>query len=314
MIKIVFLDAATVGTVSNLAKISSLGEYTAYDLTEPAERIERIRGHNVVLTNKVVIDREVMDSCPELELICVVATGMNNVDLDYAAQRGIQVKNVAGYSTESVAQCTISMLLYLLHSSAYYDHYVKSGRYAASRMFTHYGREFWELKDKIFGIIGLGAIGKQVAKLADAFGARVVYYSTSGKNLEGMGYQHLSLEDLLRTADVVSIHCPLNERTRNLLDDARLRLMKPTAYLLNTGRGGIVNEEALAGAIEEDRIAGAALDVLATEPIAADNPLLKVSKTHKLLITPHIAWASREARERLIDLTVKNIKSYAMSN
>lgn len=310
--KIVFLDAATVGDVDSLVKISSLGEYTAYDVTEPAERVERIKGHDVVMTNKVLIDREVMDSCPEVKLICVVATGMNNVDLPYAARKGITVKNVAGYSTESVAQCTFSMLLYLLHSSAYFDAYVKSGQYAASRMFTHLGREYLELNHKLFGIIGLGAIGKQVAKLAEAFGAKVIYYSTSGTNLEGTGYQHLPLEELLQTADVVSIHCPLNDKTLNLLDNARLRMMKPTAYLLNMGRGGVVNEAALARAIDEDRIAGAALDVLTAEPIAADNPLLSVRNAHKLFITPHIAWASREARRRLIDMTVENIKSYVL--
>ena len=146
-IKIVFLDTITVGKVDNLAVIQSLGEYTGYEMTTPAQRIERIKGHNVVITNKVIIDREVMDNCPELELVCIVATGMNNVDLEYAAKKGITVKNVAGYSTESVTQCTFSMLLFLLNSSAYYDDYVKSGKYVANQVFTHLGREFWELKN-----------------------------------------------------------------------------------------------------------------------------------------------------------------------
>lgn len=225
-VKIVFLDAVTVGNVDNLAEISSLGHYTSYDLTRPDERIERVRGNNVVITNKVVIDREVMDACPELTLICVAATGMNNIDLDYAAQKGITVRNVAGYSTESVTQCTFAMLFFLLNSSAYYDNYVKSGRYAACPVFTHLDRAFWELKDKSFGIIGMGTIGKRVAEVASAFGAKVVYFSTSGKNLAAGGYPHLPLEDLLRLSDVVSIHCPLNDQTRNLLDESRLRMMR----------------------------------------------------------------------------------------
>lgn len=309
-IKIVFLDTAAVGELDNLSAIQSQGDYTGYKQTTPQERIERIRGHHIVLTNKVVIDREVMDECPEIELICVVATGMNNIDLEYAAKKGITVKNVAGYSTESVTQSTFSMLFYLLHSSAYYDDYVKSGEYAKSLVFTHLDRGFWELKNKLFGIIGMGTIGKRVAQIAEAFGARVAYYSTSGKNLEGTGYAHLPLEELLRSADVVSIHCPLNNDTRNLLNEARIKLMKPTAFLLNMGRGGIVDEQALARAIDDNRIAGTALDVLTAEPISNDNPLLRVRNPHKLFITPHIAWASREARRLLIERTAENIRSY----
>lgn len=177
-------------------------------------------------------------------------------------------------------------------------------------MFTHLDREFWELKDKLFGIIGMGTIGKRVAQVASAFGARVVYFSTSGKNLAAAGFRHLPLDELLCSADVVSIHCPLNDQTRNLLNASRLKLMKPTAYLVNMGRGGIVDEAALAQIIDENRIAGAALDVLASEPIAADSPLLKVRNKEKLYITPHIAWASREARRLLIVQTAENIKSY----
>lgn len=309
-IKIVFLDTVTVGNVDNLAEISTLGDYVGYELTKPAERINHIIGNNVVITNKVLIDREVMDACPELKLISVAATGMNNIDLEYAAKKGIAVKNVAGYSTESVTQCTFAMLFYLLNSSAYYDDYVKSGQYIESPVFTHLGREFRELKDKLFGIIGMGTIGKRVAQVAQTFGARVVYTSTSGNNMETPGYTHLSLEELLRTADVVSIHCPLNDQTRNLLNAARLCMMKPTAYLLNLGRGGIVNEQALAQAINENRIAGAGLDVLSTEPIVANSPLLKVRYQEKLYMTPHIAWASIEARRLLINRTAENIKSY----
>ena len=309
-VKMVFLDAATVGNVSNMAEISSLGDYVSYESTDPALRVERIRRHNVVITNKAVIDHDIMEACPELELICVTATGMNNVDLDCAAQKGITVKNVAGYSTESVVQCTFAMLFYLLHSSRYYDDFVKSGQYSASHMFTHISREFWELNDKNFGIIGMGTIGRRVADVASAFGAKVFYFSTSGNNLNVKGYQHLPLEELLCRADVVSIHCPLNNRTRNLLTEEKLRLMKPSAYLLNMGRGGIVEESALARAIDESWIAGAGLDVLTSEPIAHNSPLLKVRRKERLFITPHIAWASKEARHRLITRTAENIKNY----
>jgi lactate dehydrogenase-like 2-hydroxyacid dehydrogenase len=307
--KIVFLDTATVGDIDNLHLISDLGEYTGYEYTLPADRTDRIAGHQIVITNKVVMDREVMDTCPEIKLICIAATGMNNVDLEYAAVRKIQVKNVAGYSTESVAQSTFAMLLHLLHGNIYYDDYVKSGRYALSPVFTHHGKSFWELKNKQFGIIGMGAIGKRVAEIAGIFGARVVYFSTSGKNLQ-TGFPHLPLEELLKTSDIVSIHCPLNDNTRNLIHAEQLKMMKPTAYLLNMGRGGIVNEPALAKALDTDLIAGAALDVLTNEPIHSDNPLLPIKNQHKLFITPHIAWASVEARRTLIERIAGNIRAF----
>jgi len=309
-VKMVFLDAGTVGSVNNLAEISSLGDYVSYELTDPTLRVERIKGHNVVITNKVDIDRDIMEACLELELICVTATGINNIDLDCASEKGITVKNVAGYSTESVVQCTFSMLFYLLHSSRYYDDFVQSGQYTASHVFTHIAREFWELNDKNFGIIGMGTIGRRVADVASAFGAKVFYYSTSGNNLNVKGYQHLPLEELLCRADVVSVHCPLNDRTRNLLTEEKLRLMKPSAYLLNMGRGGVVEESALARAIDESWIAGAGLDVLTFEPIAHNSPLLQVRRKERLFITPHIAWASKEARHRLITRTAENIKSH----
>jgi glycerate dehydrogenase len=307
--KIVFLDASTVGKVDNLSKLTEIGEYTSYDQTLADQRIERLKGCQVAITNKVNFDREVMDNCPDLKLICIAATGMNNIDLDYAKIKGIEVKNVAGYSTESVAQSTFAMLFYLLHGTAYYDQYVKSGEYEKSEIFTHYGPIFWELNGKRFGIIGLGNIGKRVAEIAKAFGAEVVFYSTSGKNWNNT-YKHLLLEELLETSDVVSIHCPLNDRTKNLIDKARLKLMNPSAFLLNTGRGGIVNEEALSLAIDNDWIAGAGIDVLTHEPIDMDNPLRKIKKSEKLLITPHIAWASKEARTLLIDRIVENIITF----
>jgi len=312
-LNIVFLDTATLGDVDNLKQIEDIGDYTAFENTRTEERIERIGKNNVVITNKVLIDKDVMDACPDLKLICIAATGMNNIDLAHAEKKGIVVKNVAGYSTESVAQSAFSMLFSLIHQTTYYDNYVKSGEYAKSPIFTHYGPSFWELKGKKFGIIGLGTIGKRVAEIARAFGSEVIYYSTSGKNLESV-YNHVELETLLSQSDVVSIHCPLNDKTNNLLDAAKLNLMKPSAYLMNLGRGGIVNEKDLAIAIDERRIAGAAVDVLTKEPVEESSPLLKVKLKNNILITPHIAWASKESRSLLVAKLCENIKRYQKYN
>ncbi len=313
MPEIVFLDESTLGGVDNLELIRTFGTYRSYPFTGHSERIPRIGEAQIVLTNKVVIDQEVMDRCPNLKLICITATGMNNVDLEYAAKKGISVKNVAGYSTESVAQSTFSMLLYLLHQNSYYDRYVKSGEYQKSRIFTHYGPEFTELAGKQYGIIGLGTIGKRVAELAEAFGMKVVFYSTSGRNQHDR-YPSLSLDELLATSDVISIHCPLNEKTNNLLGEEELKKMKGTAILLNMGRGGIVNEQALAEAIDNGTIAAAGIDVLTTEPIRDNNPLLGVKHGHKLFITPHIAWASLEARRLLVEKIAVNIRQFQESS
>ena len=310
--KIVFLDAITAGQVKNLSVIADLGNYKQFDYTDTEERIKRIADSDVVITNKVIIDRKVMDACPSIKLICIAATGMNNVDRDYAAKKGILVKNVVGYSTESVTQATFALLFYLLNSSVYYDSYVKSGKYTKSPVFTHHGREFWELNCKVFGIIGLGTIGKRVAQVASAFGSRVIYYSTSGKNIN-TGYEHKTLEELLQLSDIISIHCPLNEKTQNLISAKQLKLMKSSAILLNIGRGGIIDESALANALDQDQMGGAALDVLVHEPIEENNPLLQIRNSHKLLITPHIAWASIEARTLLIEKIAENIKTYLNS-
>jgi glycerate dehydrogenase len=247
-----------------------------------------------------------MDACSRLKLVCVAATGMNNVDLEYARQKDIEVRNVAGYSTESVAQSTFSMLFYLLHKSRYYDEYVLSGDYVKSPVFTHSGPSFWELKNKTFGIIGMGTIGSRVAQLATAYKSRVIYYSTSGKNREA-GYKNVDLKELLKTSDVISIHCPLNDQTHNLIGSQELDMMKPEVILLNMGRGGIVNEKALANAIDTKQISGAAVDVLTSEPIKHDNPLVKVENKDRLFITPHIAWASIESRRLLVEKISQNI-------
>jgi lactate dehydrogenase-like 2-hydroxyacid dehydrogenase len=306
---IVFLDADTLGEVTGFYQLTKQGNLTVYPSTLPQQRIERILGREIVITNKVVIDREVMEACPTLKLICIAATGKNNIDLACAEEKGIQVKNVAGYSTESVVQHTFAMLFYLGSHLPYYDQYVKNGEYARNNLFTHLGKPFSELAGKNYGIIGLGTIGKRIAEVASAFGARIQYYSTTGKNMNA-GYTSVSLEQLLHDSDFISIHCPLTEATHNLIGYDQLCRMKKEAILINAGRGGIVNEAALAQALDEGRIAAAALDVLEKEPPEISNPLFSIKQPEKLLITPHIAWASRESRERLMEGIIQNISEY----
>lgn len=307
--KIIFLDARTLGEVPNLNQLSELGELTLHPDTQPDQVIERIQGAEVVISNKVKVSREAMKSTPTLKLICVAATGMNNIDLEAAAELGIQVKNVKGYSTDSVAQETFALLLALLNSTAYYDAYVKTGEYSQERIFTHLGRPYWELNGKRFGILGLGEIGRQVARIAMAFGAEVVYFSASGQTYNVI-YKQLELDEFLETCDVISVHAPLNPQTENLLNYTRIAQMKPTALLLNTSRGGIVNEADLVRALDDDLIAGAAIDVFTQEPIPASHPYLQLKKKEKLLLAPHIAWSSIESRTRLVHKVAENIRGY----
>lgn len=307
--KIVFLDARTLGDVPTIGQLDTLGETILHPDTQPEQVVERIQGAEVVITNKVKVTREAMTNAPELKLICVAATGMNNVDLAAANELGIQVKNVKGYSTDSVAQQTFALLLALLNSTAYYDDYVKTGEYSQERIFTHLGRPYWELSGKRFGILGLGEIGRQVARIALAFGAEVVYFSASGQEYNVI-YERLELDEFLQTCDVISIHAPLSPDTENLLNYARIAQMKPTALLLNTSRGGIVNEADLAKALDDDLIAGAAIDVFTQEPIPASHPYMQLQKKDKLLLAPHIAWSSIEARTRLMEKVADNIRGY----
>jgi glycerate dehydrogenase len=308
-VKIIFLDARTLGEVPNLGQLAELGEVTLHPDTQPNQVIERIEGAEVVISNKVKVSREAMKSTPTLKLICVAATGMNNIDLEAAAELGIQVKNVKGYSTDSVAQETFALLLSLLNSTAYYDAYVKTGEYSQERIFTHLGRPYWELNGKRFGILGLGEIGRQVARIALAFGAEVVYFSASGQTYNTI-YKQLELDEFLQTCDVISVHAPLNPQTANLLTYERMAQMKPTALLLNTSRGGIINETDLARALDDNLIAGAAIDVFTQEPIPASHPYLHIKNKEKLLLAPHIAWSSIEARTRLVHKVAENIREY----
>lgn len=307
--QIVFLDKKTVGEVANFNLLHKLGTVDVYDNTKEDEVVSRAEGKDVIITNKVVVNREMMEALPGLKLICVAATGTNNIDLEYAKEKGITVKNVVSYSTESVAQSTFAMLLHQLNRLSYYEVYVKSGAYARGDIFTHHGPAFWDLNGKRMGVIGLGNIGRRVARIADGYGMEVVFYSTTGRN-NNINYRRFDLDTLLGTSDVVSIHAPLSETTQDLITYEKLKLMRPCAIILNTGRGGIINETDLARALNENIIAGACLDVLSSEPIKSNNPLLKVIDREKILITPHMAWASMESRAKLIEGVARNIEQF----
>ncbi len=299
MAKIVFLDIETLGEDVDLTSISSKGEFTVYPVTTSEKVVERIRDADIVITNKVVLGDKELSAAKNLKLIVVAATGYNNIDLGSARRYGIVVSNVRNYSTESVAQHTFAMLFYLLHQLRCYDDYVKSGEYAESKIFTHIGRPFYELKGKIWGIVGLGAIGRRVAEVAENFVREVIYFSTSGVERKE-NYRRVSLEYLLQNASIISIHAPLNERTEGLIGYNELTLMRKDAILLNLGRGGIVVEKDVAMAVDEGLICCFGTDVLSSEPISPENPLLRVRNRDRILITPHIAWTSIEARKTLV--------------
>ena len=305
--KIVCLDAATLGSDVNLDVFEQFGEFVSFETTAADERVERLKGADVVITNKVVIDKETMDAS-NLKLICISATGMNNVDLAYAATKGIAVKNVAGYSTASVVQHTFACLFALTNRVKFYDNYAQSGEWAKSEIFTNLDRSIGEIAGKSFGVIGLGEIGRGVARIAAAFGASVSYYSTSGVNANAE-FKRQNLDELLSGCDIVSIHAPLNEKTRNLIGERELNLMKEGAILMNFGRGGIVDESAVARAVDERNLRFAA-DVLEREPMAENHPFLSVKNGQNLLITTHVAWGSVEARKTLIKKIAENIENF----
>ncbi|CAA6825636.1 MAG: D-3-phosphoglycerate dehydrogenase (EC [uncultured Sulfurovum sp.] len=305
---IVLLDKKTLGDDLDLSALATLGKLTSYETTTKEETLERIQNAEVIITNKVLISKEIMAQASNLKLICIAATGMNNVDLEAAKECSILVKNVSGYSTSSVVQHTFSMMFYLLEKLEHYNKQVKSKAWTQSGLFTDISQPFSELSGKTWGIIGLGTIGKEVAKVAEAFGVRVCYHSTSGKNLIN-DYHHYPLNELLAKSDIISIHCPLNEQTLNLINQSNLVYVKDKAILLNLGRGGIINEQDLAKELNKRELY-AGLDVLSSEPIEEDNPLLSIKNEQKLIITPHLAWASFESRQRLLEGVMDNIKNH----
>ena len=287
--------------------IAKLGELVCYDKSDADDALERVGDCDVLIINKVKVTPQLIDAAKNLKLICEAATGVNNIDLEYAALKGIPVRNAVGYSTDSVVQATFMHILSLVGKAPYFDNSVKSGKYSQSGMFTDVSVNWWELRGKNIGIVGLGNIGSRVAKVAEAFGMNVCYYSTSGTS-HSQEYPSVPLEQLLRESDVVSIHAPLNEKTLGLIGEKELRLMKPTSYIINMGRGGIVVENDLAEAVDAGVIAGAGLDVFATEPLPAEHCFLNMAHPERMSLAPHVAWASEEARERLLGMVAENIR------
>ena len=307
--KLVFLDAKTIGEDIDLSSYDALGEVVKYGFSAPEEIPERVKDADVLIINKIEINEQTIGTAQNLKLVCVTATGTNNLDKEYLAKRGIAWRNVAGYSTESVTQHTFALLFYLLEKMRYYDDYVKDEKYVNDTVFTHFAEHFNEINGKTWGIIGLGAIGRRVADIAKAFGAHVIYYSASG-SAHQEGYEQVDFETLLSESDIVSVHAALNEYTKDLMDKKAFAKMKKTAIFLNLGRGTIVVEQDLCDALEAGDIAAAGLDVLCKEPMSGTNPLVKIKDSKKLIITPHIAWASVEARNRLMQIIAGQIKDF----
>ncbi len=307
MKKIVFLDEYSIAGC-DLSKITSQGEYVAYENTTKEQVVERLQGADIAITNKVVIDGEAMRQLPNLKLICVAATGMNNVDLNTAAELGIEVKNAVGYSTISVAETTLASALALARNVVYFDEYFHDGRYAKADRAFCYDRLTFQISGKRWGIIGLGNIGREVARLASAFGCEVRYFSTSGAKREE-AYPAMELNELLEWSDIVSVHSPLNDRTRGLVGREELKRMKRSAMIINVARGGIIDEAALAEALNEGWIAAAALDVFSVEPLR-ESPLYDVKDRYRLLASPHNAWSAVESIDRLIDCVAENIRNF----
>lgn len=307
--KLVFLDIKTIGEDIDLSDFQSLGEIAAYPFSTPKEARSRTIDADVIITNKVSINEQTIGDARNLKLVCVTATGTNHLDKDYLDMRGIAWRNVAGYSTDSVAQHTFAMLFYLLEKLKFYDDYVKEGRYVNDRIFSHFEETFHEISGMTWGIIGLGNIGRRVAAIAEAFGANVIYTSPSGKPPQ-KGYTQVCFDALLRDSDIISVHAPLNEYTENLINENAFRKMKKNCILLNLGRGPIVNERDLCDALEHGTIGAAGLDVLCTEPMSPDNPLRSIKDSRRLFITPHVGWAGIESRIRLMKIVQSQIKEY----
>ena len=307
--KLVFLDTKTIGEDIDLSAYDALGEVVKYGFSTLEEIPKRVKDADVLIVNKIAINEQTIGNAKNLKLVCVTATGTNNLDKEYLKKRGIAWRNVAGYSTESVTQHTFALLFYLLEKIRYYDDYVKDEKYINDTVFTHFAEHFNEVNGKTWGIIGLGTIGRRVADIAKAFGARVIYYSASGSPAQE-GYEQVDFETLLTTSDIVSVHAPLNEYTKDLMDREAFAKMKKTAIFLNLGRGPIVVEQDLYEALETGEIAAAGLDVLCEEPMSETNPLAKIKDSKKLIITPHIAWASVEARNRLMQIIAGQIREF----
>lgn len=306
--KIVALEIKNIGEDISVDMFRQFGEFETYLNSKPEEIPERCQGADVIIVNKLPINEKTIGSIDTLKIVLITATGFDNLDMPYLKSRGIKVCNVKGYSTDSVVQHTFALLFYVYEKLRSYDDFVKSGDYSRYDIFTCFDEPFNELKDKVWGIVGLGEIGRGVAKVASAFGCKVVYYSTSGKN-SNSDYEQVDFDRLLSESDIISIHAPLNEKTKYLFNKDAFKKMKKSAVLINVGRGPIVNDRDLTDALKADEIAAAAIDVLEKEPMAMDSPYFEITDSRKLFITPHIAWATKEARERLMMETYRNLKA-----
>lgn len=307
--KIVILERNSVGTDVSVDSIGAYGELVIYRNTTREDVAERVKDAEIIIANKAPLNEETLKDAVNVKLICEFATGYDNVDLAYCKSRGIRVVNIVNYSTDAVAQHTFALCLYILEKLHHYDHYVKSGEYAAQDRFSNFDLPYTELAGKTWGIIGMGNIGRKVAEIAKAFGCKVIFYSVSGKS-SCTEYEKVDFDTLLKESDFLSLHCPLSNITRNLINLDALKKMKKTAILINVARGPVVNDEDLYTALTENDIAGAGLDVTGTEPMKDSNPLSKFKDSDRLIITPHMAWASIEARTRCVSETCKNIEAY----
>lgn len=308
--KIVILDSDTVGRDADLSGFDALGEVTCYRRTAtPQEAAQRIRDAEAVIVNKVPLRREVLEGAEKLRFIGIFATGYDNCDIEYCRARGIRVANVSDYSTAMVAQHTVTLALALSQKLVYYDNYVKSGAYAADGNFAHFSNVFSELDGKTWGIVGMGHIGQRVANIVQALGCQVITHSAAGHR-HGGAYRQVDKDTLLAESDVLSLHCPLTQQSRYFIDAAALKKMKPTSILINVARGAVVNSRDLYDALMSNTIAAAGLDVLEKEPIEADNPLGAIQDSSRLIITPHLAWASVEARRRCVENVCQNLAAF----
>lgn len=307
--KIVILERNSVGMDVDVSMFSDFGELISYENTKKEEIRERVKEADIIIANKSLLNEETIGEAKNVKLICQFATGYDNVDLNYCKKKGIKVANTVDYCTETVAQHTFALAFYILEKLNYYDQFVKSGEYAKSGRFTNFDKMFTEICGKTWGIAGMGNIGKKVAKIAQAFGCRVIFYSTSGKSV-CRDYRQVDFDTLLAESDILSLHCPLTETTRNLIRLDAMKKMKKSALLINVARGAVINNADLYTALMEGEIAGAGLDVVEKEPITEDNPLAKIKDSGKLIITPHIGWASVEARTRCVEEAYKNVEAF----
>ena len=307
--KIVILERNSVGLDVSVDRLKSLGETTVYPNTTALDVKEKVKDAEIIVANKAPLNKDTLKDADHVKLICEFATGYDNIDLDYCKERGIRVANVVNYSTDAVAQHTFALCFYVLEKLRHYDEYVKSGAYGAQDRFSNFDIPFTELAGKTWGIVGMGNIGRKVASIAEAFGCKVIFYSASGSST-CTEYESVDFDTLLAKSDFLSLHCPLSDRTRNLINLDALKKMKKSAILINVARGPVVNDEDLYTALTEDYIAGAGLDVLGAEPIKESNPLGKIKDSSKLIITPHLAWASIEARTRCVSEVCKNIEAF----